>query len=131
MADQIQRLKDKIARKMSYLLKIATHFKNESLANRLEQIDKEIKEIRLSSESGKIVFFLKCKNNKLRHFKKNTENEHFSKYDSVSASMLKLKFKGIDSIGLFEECFGNVRFLNFQFSTLKSSFLFFEILNIG
>lgn len=105
MSEAINRIQAKLDRKIKYMTRLAEFFECESLQENLDQEKSEIDQIDPSFGSEKKLFFLKCKNNKLRFIKKKYENHLYNDFSSVTAFQLKSQLKGMPTIGLYREIF--------------------------
>lgn len=108
MTDTLIRLSSKVERKLKYLNKLANYFKNKELLEIIEEVSNEIKQIPSHYSKERKIFFMKCKNNKLRFIKKKYENSLFNTFSNVAAFHLKQDLKNIPTIGLYSEIFDSI-----------------------
>lgn len=98
----------KLTRKVIYLKSLAKYFKNEDLKLIVDQIQSEIQGSEKYIEPGLKMFFLKCKNNKLRSIKKKYENMLYNEFSNRTAFHLKKTLKNVPVISLYTELFKKV-----------------------
>jgi hypothetical protein len=108
MTDTLIRLRLKLERKTTYLTKLANYFKNQELLELIAKVKEEVGEMPPDFHKERKIFFMKCKNNKLRFIKKKYENLLYNNFSNVAAFHLKQELKQIPTIGFYSEVFDKI-----------------------